>query len=84
MRIKTVSNVVNFCFVIPVMLEGGANNVNYDLMKQAINIGQQESMKVIKCIQDFIEKSSIFKHTASTTKNFGDALQQEIMTEVKK
>nr|XP_022335129.1 polyribonucleotide nucleotidyltransferase 1, mitochondrial-like [Crassostrea virginica] len=67
-----------------VMLEGGANNVNYDLMKQAINIGQQESMKVIKCIQDFIEKSSIFKHTASTTKNFGDALQQEIMTEVKK
>lgn len=37
------------------MLEGGANIVSYDLMKQAINTGHIENMKIIQTIQQMTE-----------------------------
>uniref|UniRef100_K1R5C2 polyribonucleotide nucleotidyltransferase n=1 Tax=Magallana gigas TaxID=29159 RepID=K1R5C2_MAGGI len=46
-----------------VMLEGGANIVSYDLMKQAINTGHIENMKIIQSIQQMTENSTKAKST---------------------
>lgn len=45
------------------MLEGGANIVSYDLMKQAINTGHIENMKIIQSIQQMTENSTKAKST---------------------
>lgn len=57
------------------MLEGGANIVSYDLMKQAINTGHIENMKIIQTIQQMTEN---IKKARNTSK----AVQEELWNKV--
>lgn len=57
------------------MLEGGANIVSYDLMKQAINTGHIENMKIIQTIQQMTEN---IKKARNTPK----AVQEELWNKV--
>lgn len=57
------------------MLEGGANIVSYDLMKQAINTGHIENMKIIQSIQQMTENSTKAK---STQKEVQDELLKTV------
>ncbi|XP_056021398.1 polyribonucleotide nucleotidyltransferase 1, mitochondrial-like isoform X2 [Ostrea edulis] len=45
-----------------VMLEGGANNVDYELFKEAIKIGHAESFRIINSIQNLATEVKTFKH----------------------
>lgn len=57
------------------MLEGGANIVSYDLMKQAINTGHIENMKIIQSIQQMTENITKAKSTPK-------AIQEELWNKV--
>lgn len=62
-------------FASTVMLEGGANIVSYDLMKQAINTGHIENMKIIQSIQQMTENSTKAK---SSPKEVQDELWKTV------
>lgn len=47
---------------LTVMLEGGANNVDYELFKEAIKIGHAESFRIINSIQNLATEVKTFKH----------------------